>query len=301
MASAEDSPPMVVGAGVDPAFEALGVPAAVLDRDGVVVAANASWRSDPRRAQAGAPYVAGRPTSAPADLDVVLDEGVERVLAGRSERFELEHPVDGPTGRTWYLLVATPTSDGAVVVHIDVTACHDVRDLLDDRAHRDPLTGLPNRRATTERLSAAMSRSRAGGRALTVVFLDLDGFKGVNDRLGHEVGDEVLVAVARRLERTVRANDTLGRWGGDEFVAVVEGGEEAARALAERLHRALAEPVVVAGRRAVVVGVSVGASAVVAGDVPDDALSRADLAMFEAKRGGLDLVFAPAGRRESEQ
>lgn len=286
----------------DRAFEALGCAVAVLDGRGTIVATNAAWRADTERSATrravGARYLVGR--SALVDLDLVLEEGIGRVLAGRSDRFELEHPVDGPAGRRWHLLVATPMAGGAVVVHVDVTTHHDVRDLLDARAHRDPLTGLANRRATSERLSNAVKRATTADKDLTVMFLDLDGFKAVNDDLGHEVGDEVLVAVGRRLANTVRAADSLGRWGGDEFVVVVDGGVAATQALAQRLHQALEQPVVVGGERALRISVSVGAALLKSEDSPEDVLARADQAMFEAKRTGTSLVLAGSGREEPD-
>lgn len=275
-------------------FRALGCAIAVLDERGTIVAANDRWHQDiGDRGRIGAQYLDSQRQAEAQDLDLVLAEGVERVLAGRTDRFELEHPIEGPLGRRWHLVLATPYEGGAVVVHVDVTAHHDVRDILDARAHRDPLTGLPNRLAITERLRNAINRSRHQGTEVAVVFLDLNGFKAVNDLLGHDVGDELLAAVGRRFGGTIRADDTLGRWGGDEFVVVVEGGDEhAVRALAERLHDALVRPVAIRDQQVVDLGVAVGASTVRPGDNPDDVLSRADLAMFEAKRTGRPLVFA---------
>lgn len=286
------------------AFEAIGTPVAVLDGDGTIVAANACWRAEVGdRGAVGARYVDSLRESRvhDADLVVFLEQGIGRVLAGRSARFELEHPLVGTVGERWRLLVVTRAEGGAVVLHVDVTAHHDVREILDATAHRDPLTGLPNRLAITERLTEAIHRGRRQGTDVAVVFLDLDGFKGVNDNLGHGVGDEVLAAVSRRLAGTIRAEDALGRWGGDEFVVVVEGNESAVRLLARRLHGTLEPPLTVHGQQPVVVTVSIGAAAVRPGDRLEDVLGRADLAMFEAKRGGRTVVLAGSDPDEGDR
>jgi diguanylate cyclase (GGDEF)-like protein len=280
----------------DLVLEAIGCAVAVLDTDGVIVATNSSW-DEYAGAQGGIgrDYLDSHRARGGHDLDLVLEEGIRRVLAGRSPRFELEYPVDGPVGPKWHLMLATPVGGdigGAVVAHIDVTAHHDIEEILNARAHRDALTGLPNRRALTERLTHAVQRHHRQGAGVSVVFIDLDGFKRINDDLGHDVGDEVLVAVGRRLAGTIRSADVLGRWGGDEFVVVVDdGGEQVLHSLANRLHGALADPVVVGGHRKINVALSMGAAGVRAGDTPDDVLSRADAAMFQAKRTGEAVVL----------
>ena len=271
-------------------FEALGLAVAVLDEGGVIVAANVAWRDLPGDDGVGARLLDQH--RADGDLDLVLAEGLERVLAARSPRFDIEYHADG----RWYLFVATQVAGngGAVVGVVDVTAQHDVREILDDTAHRDSLTGLPNRRAIRSTLDSAIKRGQRDGSAVAVVFLDLNGFKAVNDGLGHEAGDEVLAAVGRRLAGTIRRDDVLGRWGGDEFLVVVSSDEgRAVPALAARLHDALSQPVAIRGRRTVELGMAIGAAEVRPGDSVDEVISRADDAMFEAKRSGQRLVLAP--------
>ena len=271
-------------------FEALGFAVALLDEGGVIVAANVAWRALPGDAGVGARLLDQH--RADGDLDLVLAEGLERVLAARTSRFDIEYQADG----RWYLFVASQVagSGGAVVGVVDVTAQHDVREILDDTAHRDSLTGLPNRRAIRTTLDGAIRSGQRDGTRVAVVFLDLNGFKAVNDGLGHEAGDEVLAAVGRRLAGTIRRDDVLGRWGGDEFVVVVSSEEEhAVPALAARLHDALAQPVAIRGRRTVELGLAIGAAEVRKGEGVDEVISRADEAMFEAKRTGRDLVLAP--------
>jgi diguanylate cyclase (GGDEF)-like protein len=151
------------------------------------------------------------------------------------------------------------------------------------QADHDALTGLPNRRRLLDAIAAAMAADPGGG---ALLLLDLDGFKRVNDALGHHAGDELLREVARRLRREVRAEDLAARLGGDEFAVLLRGatGPEAAD-LAARLGTVLREPVAVEGTR-VRVGASVGVAALA--EHPQDVtglLRAADAAMYASKRG----------------
>jgi diguanylate cyclase (GGDEF)-like protein len=163
---------------------------------------------------------------------------------------------------------------------------------------RDVLTGLPNRRALLEALPEAMSRARRVGRPCALLFLDLDGFKAVNDSHGHEEGDELLRQAGARLAQSVRKTDMVARLAGDEFVVVLEmltdaaHAEDTARKLLERLH----QPFVLRGAT-----VSVGASIGIALHRPDDPvdvdawMARADQAMYAVKRDGKNGVALSAG------
>lgn len=158
---------------------------------------------------------------------------------------------------------------------------------LGHSATHDPLTGLPNRALLSDRLAHAMTRRgrHAGEPALAV--LDLDGFKAVNDRLGHQAGDEVLVQVAQRLLAAVRAEDTVARFGGDEFVVLYEQlpPERIAAvlcALQQRLSSALDEPLIVGGQ-ALSVAASIGFVRSTAGELGYELLGRADSMMYEQK------------------
>jgi diguanylate cyclase (GGDEF)-like protein len=153
-------------------------------------------------------------------------------------------------------------------------------------AYTDALTGLANRPALHEELAAAL----AGGAPVALVFLDLDGFKAVNDELGHTAGDAVLMAVAERMRDTVRGDDTVARLGGDEFVVVVRAEAAASVAdLANRLRRAVEAPIEVANLL-VRVGASFGTVVADPGDDVDGLLRRADHAMYEAKRAARPLT-----------
>lgn len=156
------------------------------------------------------------------------------------------------------------------------------------RSLHDPLTGLPNRTLLVERLDHAMLRCRRSKRMLAVFYTDLDGFKSINDTYGHQVGDELLVAVAERLTNLLRPGDTVARLSGDEFVILCEDLDEAQQAepLAERIGAAMSEPFVVSGSQ-LHVSASVGiAFAGLADNIPHSVLDQADAAMYEAKRQG---------------
>jgi diguanylate cyclase (GGDEF)-like protein/PAS domain S-box-containing protein len=167
------------------------------------------------------------------------------------------------------------------------------------QAQHDHLTGLPNRILLEERVERAVAAASRYGRCLAVLFLDLDGFKGVNDTFGHSAGDEVLRQVAGRFASSLRSSDTLARMGGDEFVALVSDLQQPSDALevAHALLDTMTEPYGLRGR-AITLTVSIGVSV-----FPDDALEavvlqqHADTAMYRAKKAGKNRVafFAPQG------
>jgi diguanylate cyclase (GGDEF)-like protein len=166
---------------------------------------------------------------------------------------------------------------------------------LHDLATRDPLTGLLNRPPLFERLEHALrQRRRTPTAATAVVVLDLDGFKAINDTLGHDHGDAVLVEVASRLRACLRPGDTLGRFGGDEFVVVLEQVDRAgAASTATRIIESLGAPITAHGQE-VTVSASVGIALAGPGTAAAQGLKEADAAMYEAKRGGGGrYAFAP--------
>ena len=168
-----------------------------------------------------------------------------------------------------------------------------LRNELEHLAMHDQLTGLANRTLLQERLDAALAAAARNERPLAVVFLDLDGFKAINDGLGHRVGDQLLVEVAARIRSAARAGDAVARYGGDEFVIVCEdAAPDAAVVIAERLLREIGRPL-----RSVTAHHAVGASIGVAvwdaalGATPaTDLLRAADEAMYASKRAGRNCV-----------
>jgi diguanylate cyclase (GGDEF)-like protein len=200
---------------------------------------------------------------------------------------------------------------GAVVVlarravlaaHRDRRAAVQALEQLTLRADRDHLTGLPNRAALDECLAGAIARARRSGRALAVVFVDLDDFKRVNDLRGHDCGDRMLAALAPRLLEAVRDGDTVARLGGDEFVALCEdvGTEAGAIEIAQRLVAAVRRPIVL-DDQPTVISCSAGiALASRPGELdPAGLLADADDAMYQAKSGGKGrVVVCDEGLRE---
>ncbi len=182
----------------------------------------------------------------------------------------------------WTDMAADPSVRGLVVVLRDVDERHGALDRMTDLAHHDGLTGLPNRTVLLERLEhAAARRDRRGA----LLFVDLDDFKSVNDRLGHAAGDQLLRVVAERLESAVRPEDTCGRWAGDEFVVLNESlsTHEEAQALAARVLHALERPVQIAGTR-VDPRASVGIALLDGAESADHVLREADREMYRIKR-----------------
>ena len=223
---------------------------------------------------------------------------VQQLLDGREKALHAEERYVGPDGRTLWVLhgvTVVPGTAGApawfAVSAQDISERrrteHELRDLtatLAERAVRDPLTGLANRTLLHERLRAVLARDARSGTTTALLFLDLDGFKAVNDRHGHAVGDVVLKTVADRLTSVLRPSDTVARLGGDEFVVLVEGAsEEGVKLLVERVREAVEMPI---GKLALDVGVSIGVALSRRGEAEAGALlAAADRAMYGAKGG----------------
>lgn len=204
-------------------------------------------------------------------------EGLQNVLAAREGRiFEWTYRPHRASG----------------VVHLfasDVTARWRMEEQLRHEALHDSLTDLPNRMLFMERLEHAVQRARRReGSLFAVIFLDVDRFKIINDSLGHHIGDELLVALADRLRACLRLEDTVARFGGDEFAILVEsiGDVSDATRVAERIQEAVSNPLQLEGLELAMstsIGIALGASA---DDRPSDLLRNADVAMYRAKAGG---------------
>ncbi|MER5681124.1 EAL domain-containing protein [Streptomyces sp. NPDC002238] len=184
----------------------------------------------------------------------------------------------------------------------DVTERVRLQAQLQHNAEHDPLTDLPNRALFTTRVGQALGGRRAGDPGTAVLFIDLDGFKAVNDSVGHQAGDELLVQAARRLQESVRTSDTAARLGGDEFAALIVGDgtrDQAAREyqvheIADRLRLRLSQPYRI-GTGEVRVAASIGVAFAEPSITPKDLMRNADLAMYRAKANGKGRVelYAP--------
>lgn len=177
-----------------------------------------------------------------------------------------------------------------VVTMRDISDRKKAEEELTRRATHDPLTGLPNRALIRERLAHALQRSRRSGLSVVLLFVDLDGFKLINDTHGHEAGDELLKTVASRLIEQVRPGDTVARLAGDEFVALCEQVEQPSTltVLAERINDSLRQPIVFGGQPLFIsasIGIAIGNGST---HGADDMLRQADTAMYAVKEKGRD-------------
>ncbi len=181
-----------------------------------------------------------------------------------------------------------PSVGGFVCIVRDITERKQFENRLAHQANHDDLTGLPNRTAFLERLERALARARHDSHSVGVLFLDVDRFKLVNDSLGHDVGDRLLVEVADRLRDCLRPGDVVARFGGDEFTVLLEnpGSSEQAVAVAARITSSLKDAVVVEDRELHVtssIGIAISSDGQ---DEAGDLLRQADLAMYLAKQNG---------------
>ena len=192
-----------------------------------------------------------------------------------------------PDGQAFHYII-TPLPSGAwIVTHEDVTQQRQAEAQIEHMAHHDALTDLPNRSALRTHLEQAL-RYNPRGKLLSVMFLDLDNFKGINDTLGHQMGDELLKIVALRLQSCMRSSDMVARLGGDEFVIVSTALDQPSEAavLATRIREALLKPLDLHDNQ-VTIDTSIGISIYPSdGDDAEQLLKNADLALYSAKGSG---------------
>ena len=239
------------------------------------------------------------PESADMQSRLLAGQSILRLETVRQRKDGTRIPVEITTTM---LHDETGVMTGGVGVIVDITERRKLEHQLRYAAYHDALTGLPNRGLFDDRVAAAFLRLERSRGALAMLMIDLDGFKRINDTLGHAAGDQLLIAVARRLRTQVRASDTVARLGGDEFVVLVEGDACVAEALAERIIDSFTVPVAtVAGD--LLVGVSVGiASTPADATLPAELLRLADAAMYAAKadpEASYRIAQIPGRRRVS--
>jgi diguanylate cyclase (GGDEF)-like protein/PAS domain S-box-containing protein len=194
----------------------------------------------------------------------------------------------------------TPITDdaggilGAVEVFSDASRKKDVErrvDELENLAFCDPLTGISNRRYTTLKVEQALQEHQQFGRPFGVMMIDIDEFKQVNDIGGHDTGDAILRAVSRTLVHSLRSVDTVGRWGGDEFLVILaDVTQKSLRQLAERCRRLIAQSAVPMDDVGVHVTVSIGAALIRADQAAGTAIKKADQLMYQSKAAGRNRV-----------
>ena len=233
----------------------------------------------------------------PDDLEKDL-EHVERMLAGEISTYQMEKRYFRADGHTiWVLLSVSLISDAdGVPLHFisqiqDITERKTFERDLAHQADHDGLTGLMNRRRFSLELRKELARARRHGHSAALLFIDLDDFKGINDSLGHKVGDDLIRAVGSALAARVRGSDVLARLGGDEFgVLLTETDLDGARIVANELSTAIREAQLRIGERTVRITASIGMTPLDAHGSEDDLLIAADLAMYEAKQAGRDRI-----------
>ncbi len=271
---------------------------AVIDASGKIVMVNRAWR-DVGRADglSDAPGFLGvnyldvcRAAGYEGLTDALSSyQGIRNVLDGTSSAFSYEYRCSTPQGERWFLMNVTPFAGergGAVILHMDITERKLQESKIYTLAHFDELTGAANRRRFYEEAQGALALAERSHSCFSLLYLDLDDFKGVNDRYGHACGDALLRHVSARLRGLLRDGDLLARFGGDEFVVLlkgVAGGE--AEGVAARYRDALAAPFVIDGQRLSGVG-SLGTVSYPAGGLTvDELLRHADAAMYREKAG----------------
>jgi diguanylate cyclase (GGDEF)-like protein len=261
---------------------------AVRDRDGRVedfvhVLVNAAAERN-----AGQPLVGRRQLEVyPVTSGSMFEPLRDLMAAGGALRSEVRFPAGDPASarRIYQVYARAVGTDWVVCQYRDVTELRAAQGALQQQAWQDPLTGLPNRRLLLDHLAHALARLPRREAVVVLLFCDLDAFKQVNDSLGHPAGDELLQQVAQRMSSVVRPEDTVARFGGDEFVVVCEGTvrDVDPLAMAERLRGAVVGSYDVRGR-SVAIGMSVGVALTERLVPVEELLADADAALYRAKR-----------------
>lgn len=297
-------------------LDALTANVALVDSTGTIVAANAAWKRfatdnqcRDRAHYLGTNYFAVCDDAVRRNGDATAAaalRGIRAVLQSEQESFTIEYPCHSPTEKRWFRLRAARLSlDGlaaCLIAHEDITpeksaeeglreADRKLRESLEREqvlARTDGLTGLFNHRHFLELAEHELSVARRYGLPLALVFFDIDGFKTINDSLGHLAGDEVLKVIAHRAAGQLRSADVLARYGGEEFIILVPGNTaRSAWVVAERIRKAVEGEGVPTPAGTAAVTISAGVSEVLSNsDSLEDLIRRADQALYDAKGRG---------------
>jgi len=294
-------------------LDALPSPTVLIDPDGTMLLVNSAWSAagdlladDRLRVGVGGNYFSVMLSLSAEAVNVDRIAALRELSAGSRKTVSADYALPTLIGLRWFHLQASRADEfGRVVVtHTDVTSRVEAEQASAWRARHDHLTDLPNRAHLHDLIGTELRRAERG--AVTVLFLDVDGFKDVNDSLGHEVGDHLLRELAHRLSSRTRTEDTVGRLGGDEFVVLCRDCDvEGALALAERFQGTFDEPFSLGGRSTRLT-VSIGVATAALDDTgvrSTDLVRDADLAMYAAKGAGRNRVrvFSPDLRSAVEQ
>ncbi|HXW47296.1 MAG TPA: EAL domain-containing protein [Streptosporangiaceae bacterium] len=245
--------------------------------------------------------------------DFLLVPAIEAMRTGRTireddARFRSRNGSAIPVAYTASAVITAGKPSGAVIAFRDISERKAFEDELQHHACYDSLTGLANRRLLVERLDQALRRSVLDRKTHGLIFVDVDRFKSINDSLGHVTGDDFLMAISGRMKSVVRGHDLVARFGGDEFVVLLEdvAGVDEAVVAARRICTAVAQPMILPDGYEMVATVSVGIALTEPGKTADDVLRDADVAMYDAKArggGGMYRVFdeSSMGTRSSHR
>lgn len=302
-------------------IDALTSQICVVDPRGVIFAVNRAWKqftaensSGQVRDPIGVNYLnVCQHSIGPASEEApTFVSGLGAVLRGEREYFQIEYPCHSPKEMRWFLARVSPlrrrsasvecASIGAVVSHMNITD-RKLTELDCARlAATDSLTGLPNRRFFDQFAKLDMDRSLRFGEPSSLLMMDLDHFKSINDTYGHPTGDEVLRRVASLGQLVFRSSDMFARWGGEEFVCLLPGTDEfGAKLVAEKLRSAVEQLPIVSGDKLIPVTASIGISSIDRDDrVVDSVLERADRALYRAKSDGRNCVRSYASTFEGK-
>lgn len=284
-------------------LDALTSQICVIDGLGQIIAVNRSWQrfgaendAQPGHSDVGTDYVEVCRGARGLGADEAADfaNGIQAVLERKTALFQMEYPCHSPAKLRWFLGRVTPLDGhaGAVISHLDITDRKLLELELARLASTDPLTDLPNRRHFVNVANLEVERFRRFSVPGTVIMIDVDHFKQVNDTYGHASGDEVLRSACQSLRQSLREIDLLARLGGEEFVVLLPGtSAEGGLVVAEKLRASLCHATVASGRDEIKITASFGVTQIKSDDRSIEVvLDRANSALYDAKRSGRNCV-----------